>query len=158
MNICIYFHVFCKLTGCMNVKSKCITHTQTPILFMQPLQHTHTLGGRRERENQKNSKVIIWVWNINSFTWMTYFMNCRNLIFITTTIRWAYIALYCNVIFGSDVSLETNLHIFFSCHLDRSLVIAMILSLIWIAVMRWIAGFMVWLTILLFVAVFGACE
>lgn len=36
------------------------------------------------------------------------------------------------------------------------LVIAMIISLIWITLMRWIAGVMVWITVLLFVLIWGA--
>ncbi|KAJ8300483.1 hypothetical protein KUTeg_022002 [Tegillarca granosa] len=35
------------------------------------------------------------------------------------------------------------------------LIIAMIISLIWIVLMRWLAGIMVWLTILIFIGLFG---
>ena len=40
----------------------------------------------------------------------------------------------------------------------RALVLTMLLSLLWIGLMRWVAGFMVWLAILLFVGVFAGRE
>ena len=40
----------------------------------------------------------------------------------------------------------------------RALVITMLVSLLWIGLMRWITGFMVWLAILLFIGIFAGRE
>lgn len=41
---------------------------------------------------------------------------------------------------------------------DRGLVIAMVVSFLYIVIMRWVAGPMVWITIFLFVGLFGFGE
>jgi len=51
----------------------------------------------------------------------------------------------------SDVNSETLLY-------NRFYLGAMFISLLWIILMRWLAGVMVWLTIVLFVGVFGFCK
>ena len=51
----------------------------------------------------------------------------------------------------SDVNSETLLY-------NRFYLGAMFMSLLWIILMRWLAGVMVWLTIVLFVGVFGFCK
>jgi len=51
----------------------------------------------------------------------------------------------------SDVNNETLLY-------NRFYLGAMFISLLWIILMRWLAGVMVWLTIVLFVGVFGFCK
>lgn len=45
--------------------------------------------------------------------------------------------------------------IFMHC---RGLFLAMVFALVWIIIMRWIAGFMVWFTIFAFLGLFGFCK